>query len=39
VSGTQKYIEQTIHPTPVQPNLDFYLGGGTLDEDTSDLAD
>ncbi len=38
-AGTRKYIEQTIQPTIVQPNLQFYLGHDAEIEDVSDLAD
>ena len=39
VAGTRKYVEQTVHPLVVQPDLNFYLGGATLEEEVSDLAD
>jgi fructose-bisphosphate aldolase class II len=37
--GTRKYVEQTVNPVAVQPNLRFYLGDAAGEEDVSDLAD
>ena len=39
VGGTRRFTDQAIQLVPVLPDLDFYLGGQKLDEDTSDLAD
>jgi len=38
-AGTRKYVEQTIQPVTVQPNLQFFLGKDALAGDVSDLAD
>jgi hypothetical protein len=38
-AGTRKYIEQTIKPVPVKPDLQFYLGAAADAGDVSDLAD
>jgi len=39
LSGTQEYVEQTIHPVEVAPNIKDYLGEAAAEEDVSDLAD
>lgn len=39
LNGTRKYVEQTIRPVTVKPNLKFYLGEAVSEEDVSDLAD
>jgi fructose/tagatose bisphosphate aldolase len=39
VSGTRKYIEQTVRPVTVKPDINFYLGGAITAEEVSDLAD
>jgi fructose/tagatose bisphosphate aldolase len=39
VTGTRKYIEQTIRPVIVKPSLKYYLGEAAAGEDVSDLAD
>lgn len=38
-SGTRKYVEQTIRPVVVKPNLQYYLGAEAESGDVSDLAD
>lgn len=37
--GTRKYVEQTVHPMVIKPDLKFYLGAAAGEEDVSDLAD
>lgn len=39
LAGTRKYVEQTIHPSAVQPSLKFYLGESSGEGDVSDLSD
>lgn len=39
LSGTRKYVEQTVNPVIVAPNLKFFLGEAAPEEDVSDLAD
>lgn len=39
VKGTQKYVQSTIVPVAVKPDLKFYLGSAVAEEDVSDLAD
>ncbi|HEX6306236.1 MAG TPA: class II fructose-bisphosphate aldolase [Anaerolineales bacterium] len=39
MQGTRQYVEQTIEPVAVKPNLKAYLGEETVEEDVSDLAD
>ena len=39
VEGTRRYVEQTIQPVAVQPELKDYLGEETVEEEVSDLAD
>jgi fructose/tagatose bisphosphate aldolase len=39
VKDTVQYINQTIKPVHIEPDIDFYLGVRTADEDVSDLAD
>jgi fructose/tagatose bisphosphate aldolase len=39
LKDTKKYVEQTIKPMLVKPNLKFYLGEAAAEEDVSDLAD
>ena len=38
-AGTRKYVEQTIQPVFVKPDLTFYLGEEAEAGDVSDLAD
>ena len=38
-AGTRKYVEQTIKPVVVKPELQFYLGAAADAGDVSDLAD
>jgi len=38
-AGTRKYVEQTIKPVNVKPNLQFFLGEAVEAGDVSDLAD
>jgi len=38
-AGTRKYIEQTIKPVVIQPDLQFFLGKDAQAGDVSDLAD
>jgi fructose-bisphosphate aldolase class II len=38
-AGTRKYVEQTIKPVAVKPDLQFYLGAAADAGDVSDLAD
>lgn len=39
VHGTRKYVEQTITPIRIAPDLSYYVGLEVQDEDVSDLAD
>lgn len=39
LAGTRKYIEQTITPVIVKPQIKDYLGDSAVEEDVSDLAD
>ena len=39
LGGTRGYVDQTIRPVVVQPDLKFYLGEASGEEDVSDLAD
>lgn len=39
LKGTRKYVEQTVKPTVIKPDLKFYLGEEMAEEDVSDLAD
>jgi hypothetical protein len=39
MKDTRKYIEATVKPVAVKPNLAFYLGVAVEEEDVSDLAD
>jgi len=39
VSGTRKFVKQTVHPKIIKPDLEFYMGGEISAEETSDLAD
>ena len=39
VAGTRKFVEETIKPTVVVPDLKDYLGAEVIEEDVSDLAD
>jgi len=39
LNGTQAYVERTITPVLISPELDYYLGIETEEEDVSDLAD
>jgi fructose/tagatose bisphosphate aldolase len=39
VAGTRKYVQQTIRPAAVEPDLKAYLGKDAEAEDVSDLAD
>jgi len=39
VAGTRRYVERHIHPRPVAPSLETYLGRSAAAEDTGDLAD
>lgn len=39
VGGTRKYVEQTVKPPKIQPNIKDYLGDWVTDEDIRDLAD
>jgi fructose/tagatose bisphosphate aldolase len=39
VSGTRKFVEKTIKPVAVTPNIKFYLGEDIGEENVSDLAD
>ena len=38
-AGTRKYVEQTIKPVMIQPDLQFFLGKDAQAGDVSDLAD
>jgi len=38
-AGTRKYVEQTVKPVVVKPDLQFYLGAAAEAGDVSDLAD
>jgi len=39
VTGTRQYVEKTIKPLAVIPNLKVFLGESSDEEDVSDLAD
>jgi fructose/tagatose bisphosphate aldolase len=39
MEGTRKFIEEKIIPVKVEPDLKYYLGDITADEQVSDLAD
>jgi fructose/tagatose bisphosphate aldolase len=39
LKGTKKYVDQTIKAAAATPNLKFYLGEASGEEDVSDLAD
>ena len=39
VTGTRIYVDSTIKPVMVKPDLDYYLGKEKSEEDVSDLAD
>jgi fructose/tagatose bisphosphate aldolase len=39
VTGTRKYVDQTIKPVFIQPDLKKLLGNDVREEDVSDLAD
>lgn len=39
LKGTRKYVDQTVHPATVSPNIKDYLGEAAVEEDVSDLAD
>ncbi len=39
IAGSRAYVEQTIKPVAVQPQLKFYLGEEYSEEGASDLAD
>jgi fructose/tagatose bisphosphate aldolase len=39
ISDTRKFVESTIKPAAVKPNLKLYLGEAVSEEDVSDLAD
>jgi hypothetical protein len=39
LQNTRKYVDQTIRPLAVKPNLKYYLGEAVGEEDVSDLAD
>jgi fructose/tagatose bisphosphate aldolase len=39
IAGTRKYVEQTIQPVAIKPDLQFYLGAAAGAGDVSDLAD
>jgi hypothetical protein len=39
LTGTRKYVEQTIKPVIIKPDINYYLGGSVSVEEVSDLAD
>lgn len=39
VKDTRKFVEQTIKPVTVAPDIKFYIGDAASEEDVSDLAD
>lgn len=39
LEGTRLAVEKTVRPPDIKPNLKFYLGEETGEEDVSDLAD
>ena len=39
LTGTKKFVQQTIRPVVIQPDVKDYLGEGSVVEDVSDLAD
>jgi hypothetical protein len=39
LTGTRDYVEKTVQPVIVKPDLNFYLGGAVSAEEVSDLAD
>lgn len=39
LQGTRQYVQQTIRPVSVKPDLKFYLGAAAEAGDVSDLAD
>ena len=39
LTGTRKYVEQTIKPVIIKPDINYYLGGSVSAEEVSDLAD
>ncbi len=39
VTDTRKFVEQTVKPPKIQPNIKDYLGEWVTDEDIRDLAD
>jgi hypothetical protein len=39
LSGTRKYVEQTIKHVAIIPEMKYYLGNEVKDGDVSDLAD
>jgi fructose/tagatose bisphosphate aldolase len=39
LKGTRKFVDQTIKPVVIEPDLKFYLGDVAAEEDVSDLAD
>ncbi len=39
LKGTRKYVEKTIQPVEIKPDLKYYLGEAASVEDVSDLAD
>lgn len=39
IAGTRKYVEETIKPVAIKPNIHFYLGEAADAGDVADLAD
>jgi len=39
LNGTKKYIDETITPVMITPDIQYYLGPSALEENVSDLAD
>lgn len=39
IQKTKKFVDATINPVHVKPDLKFYLGASVSEEDVSDLAD
>jgi fructose/tagatose bisphosphate aldolase len=39
MQGTRTYVNEKINPLEVEPNLKYYMGEVTTDEEISDLAD
>lgn len=39
LKGTRKFVEKTVHPVVVAPDIKDYLGEGASEADVSDLAD